>query len=355
MTEVIIDKNNSGQRLDKFIGRYMKNAPKSFIYKMLRKKNIVLNGKKAVGSELVKEGDTVRMYLSDETIAKFTYSTYNETFDDSNHNLLTCSNDRHSGRKNLKTVNDMVNDAPRDFDIVYEDENVLFVNKHSDLLTHRGMSHESSLNDQVRAYIYENSGSPDAHGFIASPANRLDRNTTGLVLFGKHLMAIRELTDIVAKRKINKFYLAFVAGKCDLNGDVISYLRKDKSRNLSMLTSDPAEGSRKIITSYNTINACDKASLVKAELITGKSHQLRAQLSFCGYPIIGDLKYGSRAVNHRFFDELDVERQMLHAYRISFQIINGPLSYLTGKKFLCEPPADFTKLLKHYRFSYPME
>ena len=217
------------------------------------------------------------------------------------------------------------------------------------------MSHESSLNDQVRAYIYKNSGSPDAHGFIASPANRLDRNTSGLVLFGKHLMAIRELTDIVAKRKINKFYLAFVAGKCDLNGDVISYLRKDKSRNLSMLTSDPAEGSSKIITSYNTINACDKASLVKAELITGKSHQLRAQLSFCGHPIIGDLKYGSRAVNQKFFDELDVERQMLHAYRISFHIIDGPLSYLTGKKFLCEPPADFTKLLKHYKFSYPME
>ncbi len=319
MKTLIITAADSGQRLDKLLLKYLDQAGKGFIYKMIRKKNITLNGKRCDGSERLSEGDEIKLFLSDETIEKFSGS---ET--------------------------PHVNTAK--LDIAYEDENIIIVNKPAGMLSQRSSSSDVSLVEYITEHLLETGflSEDSLKTFRPSVCNRLDRNTGGLIVAGKSLSALQIVTEAFRDRSMHKEYRCLVKGKLSGRKTVTGYLAKDEKTNKVFISESKGRGFDPIATGYEALSQVHilgtDCTLLNVTLITGRSHQIRAHLSSLGHPVIGDPKYGDINLNKKFFNEYGIRYQMLYSYLIRFPHLKEPLTYLSGKTFTAPVPDEFKKL-----------
>lgn len=332
MQSVIIDKNQAGQRLDKFLKKLLPEAGSSFLYKMLRKKNITLNGKKAEGKEMLNLGDTVCFFFSGETFAKFTGkdSTKTPPVDDS----------YEKAYKTLKGIT-----------ILYEDENILVVNKPAGILTQKASPADISLNEWLIGYLLATNvtNASELQTFHPSVCNRLDRNTSGIVLCGKSLEGSQLLSKLIKERRIRKFYHTICIGKLKDDFLLKGYLTKDGSANKVTISQIPFgnDGEKEaayIQTGYHPIKDSDNYTLLEVELITGKTHQIRAHLASIGHPIIGDFKYGKAKDNQKLQQETGLKFQLLHACRVEFPVNEEGLNDLSGKVITAPYSVQFEKM-----------
>lgn len=325
MKEIIVKENEANQRLDKLLGKYLNKAPKSFIYKMLRKKNITLNEKKADGSEKTRVGDLVKIFLSDETFEKFSEPAKMPQI----HKVKT------------KT-------SP--LSVIYEDEHILLVNKESGMLVQKAKPQDYSLNDAILEYLADKGEITEEtlKTFKPSICNRIDRNTSGLVAAGKSLLGLQELSRLFKERTLHKYYLCYVAGEVKEKTRVSGYLWKNEKTNQVEIYAKERQDAKPIETEYRPIVRGEHTTLLEVKLITGRTHQIRAHLASMGHPIVGDVKYGQKAVNDQYKKQCHIFSQLLHAYRIEFPKMDNKLAYLSEKKFVAEPPKEF-KIMEKYR------
>ena len=317
MKLITVHKQEEGQRLVKLLGAYLKEAPNSFFYKMLRKKNITLNGKKADGTEKLKCGDEIRLFLSDETYEKF------------------------AGKVQPKEKFPMAK-----LNIVYEDSNVILINKPAGMLSQKSVPSDVSLNEYLLGYL-EKSGQwkqEESKAFRPSVCNRLDRNTSGMVICGKSMAGLQQMAALLKDRSLHKYYLCLVKGVMTESQHLEGYLLKDENSNQVKIFQKETEGAARIITEYEPLYTEGETTLLKVTLVTGKSHQIRAHLSSIGHPIIGDPKYGERKVNAFFRETHGIKNQMLHAWKLTFPELAKPLDNLSEKSFEAEPAG----LMKQY-------
>lgn len=316
MREMIISANEAGQRMDKLLSKYLNEAPKSFIYKMLRKKNIVLNGKKADGSEKLCEGDSIRLYLAEETLDKFSKVTVKRT--------------------------------SAKLDIVYEDDNIILINKPVGMLSQKAKPQDISAVEHLISYLLEEGALTEEalRSFRPSVCNRLDRNTSGLLAAGKSLAGLQELSELFRNRSLKKYYRCIVAGQVRKESHICGWLTKDAATNKVRVTKEESDGASLIETEYRPVCAGKDATLLEVHLITGKTHQIRAHLAAEGHPILGDFKYGTARENERCKKEFGVTSQLLHAYRLEFPELSGALSNVGGRTFTAEEPEKFAKVCR---------
>ena len=317
MQEIQITKETAGGRLDKLIFKYLDQAGAGFVYKMLRKKNILLNGKKATGSELLQEGDCICLYLADDTIQKFRSQAERLIMDAS-----------PAGFSQFRSW------------IVYEDEHILAVSKPQGVLSQKASSEDISLNEMIRSYL--------GSGALFTPgiANRLDRNTSGLVLAGKDPAAQRILSQAIRERGLRKYYLCIVKGHILSDQSLEGYLIKDPVTNQVQIRDYlpiHSENGQYIRTDYQVLDRSDRCSLLRIHLITGRSHQIRAHLASLGHPVIGDMKYGDPKINAAFQKQYAVHWQLLHAHEICFDQMTGILEPLNGTSVKASVPEIFRK------------
>ncbi len=322
MKEILISKNEAGQRFDKWLAKYMSKAPKSFFYKMLRKKNITLNAKKAEGNEKLVEGDIVRFFLADDTIQNF--------------------------REEVELLS-----ACDTLDVIYEDENVLLIHKPVGILSQRAEKEDISLVEMIISYmIHSNQLSlSELETFKPSICNRLDRNTSGLVVAGKSLAGLQEMAQLFQNRSLHKYYRCLVKGEMKTGAAIKGYLLKDEKTNKVTISYKlPSRMDKKdmdyIETQYEPILSKNGFTLLEVLLVTGKTHQIRAHLASIGHPLVGDFKYGDKSINERFKKEFGLTYQLLHAYRLEFPVIEGVCANLSEKTFLCELEKEFDKICK---------
>lgn len=305
MQEIIIKKNESGQRFDKYLCKYFKEATQSFIYKMLRKKNIELNSKKASGSEKLVEGDIIKIFMSDDTIAKF------------------------RGKIDINTKKDNVNTKIIRDNIIYEDENILIVNKPVGVLSQKAKPTDISINEMFIEYLLEDGKitKEELETFKPSVCNRLDRNTSGLITFGKTLAGVQELSSGFKLRTFDKYYLAAVWGEVKNSSKIDGYLHKDSKSNKVTISNTGSDDSSYIQTAYEPIkteyitinNKKQPITLLKIKLITGKTHQIRAHLASISHGLLGDDKYGNPKLNMELKKMYKINYQMLHSFQLCFK------------------------------------
>jgi 23S rRNA pseudouridine955/2504/2580 synthase len=342
MKQFYVQQNEAGQRLDKLLVKLLNKAPKSFIYKMLRKKNITLNGKKADGSEKLSVQDEIKLFLSDETIEQFS-----------------------------EPVSTTV--VEEELDVIYEDKHILIVNKPLGVLSQKAEKDDVSMVEYIISYLL-GSGQitkEQLHSFKPGICNRLDRNTGGILIAGKSLLGLQEMAKLLKDRSLNKYYLCIVKGKVDEKKRIEGYLSKDEEKNQVKIYPKQTQNSEYICTEYEPIAYSrelknkDGASigrkktianeeetpsgmftLLQVKLITGRSHQIRAHLASIGHPLIGDFKYGNQKTNLYFKIKYDLTHQLLHSYRMVIPNIEGELAYLSGKEFVAEIPEIFERIKK---------
>lgn len=320
MRELIISKNEANQRLDKYLVKYLNQAPTSFIYKMLRKKNIVLNGKKAAGKEKLQVGDSVKLFLAEETIDKF-------------------AGQQKPVRKKLP------GHMP---EIIYEDPDILLLNKPVGMLSQKAAQTDVSVVDYITEYLLESSQltEADLRTFHPGICNRLDRNTSGLIAAGKSLAGLQELSKGFHDRTFRKFYHCLVKGTVSEAIHLNGYLKKNHKTNRVTVVSTPDGDVQPIETEYYPVTSNGGYTLLEVHLITGKTHQIRAHLASAGHPLIGDYKYGDRRLNDQYREKYGLQSQLLHAYRLEFPELDGALAEVSGKTFTAEKPALFEKIVK---------
>ncbi|MBQ9233206.1 MAG: RluA family pseudouridine synthase [Lachnospiraceae bacterium] len=321
MREIIIAGNFAGQRLNKFLMKYLDKAPSSFVYKMLRKKNIKLNDKKADGSEIISEGDNIKIYLSDETIEKFQNTNKsNISKDDSQENNYVNYN---------RLYNEYIikNDNNFTLNVLYIDEDIMAVNKPVGILSQRAKREDYSINDAVIDYTIENNiiDKNELNLFKPSICNRLDRNTSGIIFAGISLKGSQMLTKAFKERSINKYYYTIVKGHFDSKLNCKGYITRDSEKYKSDIITESEyknlenKGETvnkkydRIETYFYPISTNGNYSLIKVKLITGKTHQIRAHLAQLGFYIIGDKKYGDVKTNSYMQDKYGLKNQLLHA------------------------------------------
>lgn len=317
MIRITIEKNDAGQRLDRFLRKYLSQAPLSRIYRAIRK-DVKINGKRGKEDTVLEEGDELSLYISDEELKSFT--------------------------ETKKTVK-----AKRQFKIAYEDENILVAEKPFGLLTH-GDSHEkkNTLANQVTDYLIQKGdyNPRTERTFTPAPANRLDRNTTGLVLFGKNSESLRALNSMLRDRSaVSKYYITVVRGHLEDELVLSDRLVKNNAENKVKILSADSDKGREIITVVRPLETGRWYSLVEAELVTGRTHQIRAHLKSAGYPLIGDTKYGDARVNRMVSEKYRLNTQLLHAYRLVFGEVSGPLEYLSGMEIKAQMPDGFEHIV----------
>lgn len=325
MKEIIIGEKEANQRLDKFLMKYMNQSPKAFVYKMLRKKRIKYNGKKAYGNEKLISGDIIQLYLSDETINRF------------------------QKEKEIK-------ETRQSFLVIYEDENILICNKPLGILVHGSWDKEKdTLMDEILFYLAQKGEYSPSTSIAFTPAicNRLDRNTSGIVIVGKNLMALQGMNQMLKDNKIKKYYLAVVKGIVKNSGVLKGYHKKNKKTNEVKIFKDAIEDSKYVETHYKPLCNNGKYTLLEIEIITGRSHQIRAHLSSIHHPVIGDLKYGNEEVNKYFREKYHLKHQFLHGYKITIEDAVKGLEYLKNLSFRADFPKIYKEICKGENLNLP--
>ncbi len=324
----MIGRNEAGQRLDKYLRKLLKEAPDGFLYKMLRKKNITLEGRRASGNEMLAEGMSVKLFLSEETFEKMAGQEA----------LLPAG--RKKGGKRAFSL------SPEN--IVYEDRDLVLVNKPPGVLVHSRGAGEETLAGALLSYL-ASPGKLDRRelaAFRPAPMNRLDMNTSGLVLCGASLPGEQFLARAIRERTIRKEYLCVVRGSFPFEGKKSAYLAKDGRRNRVFISEKEKEGMEPIETAFYPLAESGGFTLLKVLLISGKPHQIRAHLACLGYPLPGDPKYGDPELNARIAREAGLFRQCLHAHQVTFLEAEGEFGRLRGRTFTAPCPKDFIKVLK---------
>lgn len=335
MREFQINNNEAGQRFDKYLKKLLSNAPGSFVYKMLRKKNITLNGKKADGTEKLVAGDCVKLFLADDTYEKFAGGNAAKVQYQSLKILQGVKSQEKQG---------VCNKGIRDFmklDVVYEDEDILVINKPVGMLSQKAVPTDISANEYILHYLIEKGELTEEmmRTFKPSVCNRLDRNTSGLLIAGKTLKGLQEMAAALKDRTVQKYYRCIVKGEVHENAYIKGWLIKDEKTNkVTVYRNKPsgklADKAQAIETEYRIVRSYTGYTELEVHLITGRSHQIRAHLASIGHPIIGDTKYGEKNVNARFAKEVQVKSQLLHAYRMVFE---------DGKEIMAECGSEFAR------------
>lgn len=345
MKELTISSHEASQRMDKYLKRIFPEMGTSFLYKMLRKKNITLNGKKATGSELVQTGDRIQCFFSDETFDKFAGNNALSESKQASDGELTCAK-----KQSNTTEYQNAYDTLKGIQVIYEDEHILLLDKPAGILSQKAKPEDMSLNEWMIGYLLHSKVITDEslRHFKPSVCNRLDRNTSGLVICGKTLLGSREMSRMLKDRSLQKYYHTYVHGKLDGEKVLEGYHYKDKNVNQAKILFDKPtkniEQYDSIITSYRSLEVKKEYSYLEIELITGKTHQIRAHLAAYGHPLVGDKKYGNqRAANHKNYPKY----QLLHAYRVVFPTLDGELKHLSNKEFICEEPKAFKQFEKN--------
>ena len=329
MKEIVIAENDAGQRLDRFLKKYLAQAPLSAVYKAVRK-DVKVDGVRQREDYQLKAGETLQLYLSDAQLEEWT-------------------------RKKE------VRKAKRQFQLIYEDDNIIIVGKPFGLLMHGDKTEKKdTLANQVTDYLIE-TGAYDPRAeksFVPSPAHRLDRNTTGIVVFGKNAAALRELSRLFREDGcVSKFYYTIVHGDLAEEQHLKGRLLKDEEKNIGRVLAESDTRGKYIETIVRPLAKSRGAfgkgknargySLVDVELVTGRSHQIRAHLASIGHPLAGDIKYGGKGVTVPGTDiVLGRTTQALHAHRIEFIKAEGVLEYLNGKSFSADLPQNWNVLLE---------
>ena len=315
MREFTINSSENGLTLEKYVFKILKTAPTSFVYKLFRKKDVKVNGHHQDKKYRLAANDVVAIYITDQQFEEF--------------------EKEKSLNPNLKI---------KDW-IVYEDKNVLFVNKPRGLLVQKSNPNDESLDQLVVEYLMAtNQYDPNKEkGFVPGPAHRLDRNTSGLVAFGKNHDALNLLFDLFKNHDlINKHYLALVVGQVEKEKDTIDApLLKDEEKNLVRV----AKNGKTAKTVYKLIKKFKDYSLLDVTLLTGRTHQIRVHMAYINHPIVGDSKYGNFEANKAFKQQFGFSSQFLHAYKMGFGDLPEPLSNLSRKEFTAEPREDIANIL----------
>lgn len=320
MQSLFVSQNEAGQRLDKLLSKYLNLAGKSFLYKMMRKKNITLNGKKCDGSEKLVDGDEIKLFLSDETIEKF------------------------SKVKIQKVSNVSLN-------IIYEDEHIILINKPAGMLSQKAKDTDESLVEYLIDYLLtKDKISPEQlRSFRPSVCNRLDRNTSGLVVGGKSLIGLQIMSEVFKDRTIHKYYQCVVKGRVLKKQRINGFLAKDEKTNQVTVSTSEFPDCVPIATEYVPLDYYGDYTLLKVTLITGRTHQIRAHLASIGHPIIGDYKYGDKKENEAAKKLYKVQSQLLHSYQLTVPQLPEPLFYLSGKTFTAPLPPIYSAICADWR------
>jgi len=316
MREIIIERNDAGQRFDRFLKKYMEKAPLSRIYTTIRK-DAKVNGKRQKEDYMLAEGDAVQLFLMDSELDSYI---------------------RKTKKRNAK----------RQFTVVYEDDNMIIVTKPFGLLVHGDKTEKKdTLANQVVDYLIETGAYVPRleKSFTPSPVHRLDRNTTGMVVFGKNAESLRTLAAMMQEDgPVRKFYKTLVTGSLREELHLKNRLLKDEARNTVTILPETAAEGKYIETIVRPDESRNGFTQVDVELVTGRSHQIRAHLKHAGYPLIGDVKYGDRRVNTMVADRFGLTTQLLHAYKLEFGHVPAPLEYLSGKEFEAPITQDFQNI-----------
>jgi 23S rRNA pseudouridine955/2504/2580 synthase len=307
MREWTIQKNDAGQRLDKFLTKSLPQLSQSLLYKYLRLKRIKLGGKRVEANYRLQEGDVLQLYLND--------SLFEET-----------------------TPKIRMAKQPVSLDVVYEDENLLLINKPAGLVVHEddNGSTDTLVNRMIQYLMQKGEYDPQKErSFVPALCNRIDRNTSGIVIAAKTAQALRVLNQKVKDREIDKRYLCVVAGHLPPQAELKAFMRKDEKKNEVRVFDHPVPNGKTMLTNYRVLKSGKEASLLEVELVTGRTHQIRAHFAHIGHPLIGDGKYGNRAINQKF----GCKYQLLCAYQLTFRFTTDAesLNNLNGKTFSVEP------------------
>lgn len=362
MQEMIVGAGEAGQRFDKFLHKYMKEAPSGFLYKMLRKKNITLNGKKADGREKLEEGDRIALFFAEDTLRKFRGMDGANAVNDGKRNAGEAYGKRPDENRKptgaAAKYGTLLREAEKAYHkfgmlpVLYEDEHVLLVSKPAGILSQKAERRDLSLNEWLTGYLLVNGSITEETLMIQRPSvcNRLDRNTSGIVLCGKSLYGSQQMSEMLKDRSLHKYYLLYVEGQMREARRIEGFLRKDEISNQVEIVNKEMPGAAKIVTAYRPLDTGADRTLVEVELITGKTHQIRAHLASIGFPLIGDYKYGSRAQNDRRKRQYGIAHQLLHAYRVVFPELSGGLAGLSGREIKAPLPELFRRLGEDFSY-----